>query len=64
MNIFSTIYKRSKNLNKRLVPSKYPNDKNGRTFLLPVATSTISEKNIMILPKTFKLRITAALYQS
>ena len=34
------------------------------TFLLPVATSTISEKNIMILPKTFKLRITAALYQS
>ena len=43
-NIFSTIFKRNKNLKEILVQSKYPNPKNSRQIALVAVTNVTFEK--------------------
>ena len=56
-NIFSTIFKRNKNLKEILAPSKYPNPKNSRRNSITSCNKCDICKNYMVFDKTLKLTV-------
>ena len=61
-NIFSTIFKRNKNLKEILAPSKYPNPKNSRQNSITSCNKCDTCKNYMAFDRTFKCTVTGKVY--
>ena len=61
-NIFSTIFKRNKNLKEILAPSKYPDPKNSRQNCITSCYKCDICKNYMVFDRTFKCTVTGKVY--
>ena len=61
-NIFSTIFKRNKNLKEILAPSKYPNPKNSRQNSITSCNKCDICKNYMVFDRTFRCTVTGKVY--
>ena len=60
--MFSTIFKRNKNLKELLTPSKYPNPKNSRPSSITSCKNCDICKNYKVFNRTFKCIVTRKMY--
>ena len=62
-NIFSTIFKRNKNLKELLAPSKYPNPENSRQNSITSCNKCDGCKNYTVFDRTFVFILSAQLIE-